>query len=231
MKISHIILLIIIFIIIVINLIKNKKKEKFTDDKKNLKEFKNVWLDDKKGYNDAINLLKYFHNFCKKHNINYFIHYGTLIGQKRHDGFIPWDDDIDVAAEKDSFEKIFNLLENDKIKILKYQNFYKLYYKNNESHHKYPWTWPFIDIFLYRINNDKIFIGDVGNKEYEYFKNDFLPTKEAKFEKTIINIPKNSIKFLNNFYKKWDEICISSGWNHKYEHSLKEITLPCKDVM
>ncbi len=53
-----------------------------------------------------LNLLEYFDNLCREHNLRYFIEYGTLLGAVRHQGFIPWDDDIDVVMFRDDYEKL-----------------------------------------------------------------------------------------------------------------------------
>ena len=56
-----------------------------------------------------IDLLLEFDRVCKKHNLKYFLFWGSLLGAVRHGGFIPWDDDVDVAMPRTDYEKLFTL--------------------------------------------------------------------------------------------------------------------------
>lgn len=56
-----------------------------------------------------IDLLVEFDRVCKKHNLKYFLMGGSLIGAMRHNGFIPWDDDIDVAMLREDYEKLLKI--------------------------------------------------------------------------------------------------------------------------
>lgn len=60
----------------------------------------------KKVWAVQLDLLDYFDNLCRKHDLRYYVDYGTLLGAVRHHGFIPWDDDIDVVMFRDDYEKL-----------------------------------------------------------------------------------------------------------------------------
>ena len=54
----------------------------------------------------CLNLLKEFDSFCEKNKLLYYVCGGGCIGAIRHQGFIPWDDDIDVMMPRKDFEKL-----------------------------------------------------------------------------------------------------------------------------
>ena len=56
-------------------------------------------------------LLDIFHLLCTRHNIPYMLWAGTLLGAVRHRGFVPWDDDMDVAVPWDEFARLQQILE------------------------------------------------------------------------------------------------------------------------
>ena len=58
-------------------------------------------------------LLFEFDAFCRKHDLSYWLQSGTLLGAVRHQGFIPWDDDLDVAMSRADIERACELVKDD----------------------------------------------------------------------------------------------------------------------
>ena len=61
-----------------------------------------------------LEILRYFHDVCEQHHIRYYVVGGTCLGAIRHHGFIPWDDDIDVGLPRKDYDKLIEVLKDQK---------------------------------------------------------------------------------------------------------------------
>ncbi len=63
---------------------------------------------------------------CKKHDIKYFLHGGTVLGAIRHKDFIPWDDDVDVSFLRSEYERFLEVFETEadpRFKLLRFEKY------------------------------------------------------------------------------------------------------------
>lgn len=79
--------------------------------KKQYKEYDEETL--KRIQKTELEILKDFMELCDRHGLDYFGIAGTGIGALRHKGFIPWDDDIDVALPREDFEKFVRYADEE----------------------------------------------------------------------------------------------------------------------
>lgn len=91
-----------------------KIKDKLTKRKKNMsaeqaseteKAAANAPLSIEEIHKGTLTVIEKFAELCDKLGVNYYVFYGSLIGAVRHNGFIPWDDDFDVAMMRNDYEK------------------------------------------------------------------------------------------------------------------------------
>ena len=60
-----------------------------------------------------LRILKEIDRICRSHGIQYFADSGTLLGAVRHKGFIPWDDDADVAFTRENYEAFARVVRDE----------------------------------------------------------------------------------------------------------------------
>ena len=79
-----------------------------------------------------LGVMDYIHNICREKGINYSLAYGSLLGAVRHRGFIPWDDDLDIALKRDQYDQLYQAILEDNNSI------YKVVSWENDSRYPYP---------------------------------------------------------------------------------------------
>ena len=72
-----------------------------------------------------LGIMEYIHGVCQKIGVKYFLAYGSLIGSVRHQGFIPWDDDMDICMLREDYEKLQDYLianPDERYEVMSYKN-------------------------------------------------------------------------------------------------------------
>ena len=84
--------------------------------------------DRKRLWNAEIELIVEFARVCEKHNLKWFATEGTLLGAVRHNGFVPWDDDVDIAMPRADYEKLKSIASEE----FRYPLYFDLWCNNED---------------------------------------------------------------------------------------------------
>lgn len=80
------------------------------------------YLERKDIQTELLNILKFVDEIARENGINYSLGGGTLLGAVRHQGFIPWDNDVDIMLIRSEYERLISVLKqktkNSKFKLI-----------------------------------------------------------------------------------------------------------------
>lgn len=149
-------------------------------------------------------ILKYFIEVCEENDLTYFLYAGSLLGVIRHQGFIPWDDDIDVIMFREDFEKLNKIFEKN------IDEKYRFFNVLNEETYHYTWGRLTLKNTLFR---------EWWADQVDYTPNIFIDIF------ILDNIPSNKFK---KFIHKWtsftlNQMTMYSILKFENESKLKEV--------
>lgn len=140
----------------------------------------------KKVWNTQLEMVKLIHKICVENNLKYFAAGGTLLGAIRHNGYIPWDDDIDLMMPRDDYEKFLNIAPKylDENKFFLQTNKTEKLYFNGHAQIRNNDTTCLLKCSLIDLKNKKNCGVFVDIFPYDYINNNFQ-IKRIKFLKSL----------------------------------------------
>lgn len=145
--------------------------------------------------------MKDFNRVCEKHNLQYILHGGTCLGAVRHRGFIPWDDDVDIAMLREDYDRFLRVAPSELGAKYTIQT-----YKSEPS--------MLTNVMKISIN-DSQFAGTSGASEDGKAFLDIFPMSDIPNSKWLQKVQNQMVIFLNNcVYAKLGYITLES-WKSK----------------
>lgn len=154
------------------------------------------------------------------HSIDLLLCDGSLLGQVRHGGIMPWDDDVDLALENSRYKEFKCLIDNAgtlKIDIFYWGNesvrYAKIWAEDGEDIPGFSYKFPFVDIWFYREDSDQIIFDSGTVYPVQLYK----PFIEGLFEGIRFKIPGNPQACLDISYSHWRTKIVVYPWSHRLE--------------
>lgn len=119
-----------------------------------------------------LEIMRIFSEICEKHGLRYYLVGGTMLGAVRHEGFIPWDDDMDVGMPRPDYEKFIEIVDKELPEGYEFLN-----YKKNENYKRYFSRIVNTKVRVYNASNTRTII---ENAWLDIFPFDGMPSGKIR---------------------------------------------------
>ena len=124
-----------------------------------------------------INILNEIATICEINGLQYYLAYGTLLGAIRHEGFIPWDDDIDIYLARNDYDRLAMILKNPQTA----KPVWLEYYDGDKEGYYYPFAKAVDNTTIAKMEDNKTQHGIW----IDIFPMDNIPNSNKKQEKFV----------------------------------------------
>jgi hypothetical protein len=189
--------------------------------------FASIW--DESTKTQQRNLLRRIVAIAEVHGLALYLFWGTLLGHVREGRTLPWDDDVDFAVFDPSSDQLARFRaagEAEGLQIFDMAQGSNVWLKACDptapiQSHAYPWTWPFVDIFVYSSDPAQ---AEGAWPALQYPRDLVLPGRLTQFEGVRCWEPEHPQALLDLQYEGWRHRETSSGWNHRWERRPKAVS-------
>lgn len=160
---------------------------------------------------ELLEMLEWLVDVCRNNNITYYLAGGTLLGAVRHNGFIPWDDDIDVMLPREQYQKLIDICSNSIAKR------YSIKALETDRYYDYPYA---------KLENTNIIIKEAISKKTSFLWIDIFPIDGTPNCKIKRQIHLHMVGFLK--LARWESNALKYYYKNKWKLFLKILIFwPC----
>lgn len=190
----------------------------------------------------ALKHLKDADEILYSEGVDYCVMFGTLLGLLRHDGLIPWDDDLDIIIfDTENFERrcrrqfeARGYVVYDDMRVLEGTEKrcgYRIHSEQGLSIPGQSWKFPWLGVWEPDIKNSNM---TLPPEEFSYSVDDFFPLERRSFLGFTVSVPRLSDGIIKQYYgNDVMEICVLHNMDHRNYKSTGYPTtkFPLQDVL